>query len=166
MLKAGAFVSYSTTGICEISEIKKMGAAGKEKEYYVLKPVYQKNATVYIPLDNALLLSKIRPVVTKEEIDEIIIKAKNNPLEWISDDFDSNVAFKEILSSGNLLYIIRLVSCIYIQGEELSRTKRRLRAVDSSAFSNAESYLYNEFAFALNIKPEQVIEYIENKMKE
>lgn len=166
MFKTGECVSYSTTGICEITEIKKMGAAGKEKEYYVLKPIYQKGATVYVPLNNPALTEKIRPAATKEEIDRIILKAKETPLEWIKDDFQRSEAFKSIIHSGDLLSIIRLISCIYLQGEELSRTKHRLRAVDSLAFSNAENYVYNEFAYALGISPEEVISYIKNKMEE
>lgn len=166
MFKVGSRVSYSTTGICEITEIKKMGAVGKEKEYYVLKPLYQKGATVYVPLDNPALTEKIRPAADKKQIDDIILAAKEKPLHWIKDDFQRSEAFKEIIHSGDLLSIIRLVSCIYLQGEELSRTKHRLRAVDSVAFSNAESYLYNEFAHGLGIKPEEVISYIKNKMEE
>ncbi len=166
MFKAGQFVSYSTTGICEITEIKKMGVGAKEKEYYVLKPLYQKGSTVYVPLDNSELTEKIRPAADKRQIHEIIFKAKENPLQWIEDDFKRSEAFKETLHSGDLLSIIRLVSCIYLQGEKLGRTKHRLRAVDSSAFTNAENYLYNEFAYGLGIKPEQVIEYIKAKMEE
>lgn len=166
MFEKGEFVSYSTTGICEITEIKKMGAAGKEKEYYVLKPLYQKGSTVYVPLDNCALTEKIRPTVDKKQIDEIILKAKENPLDWIEDDFRRSEKFKEIIHSGDLLSIIRLVSCIYLQGEKLGRTNHRLRAVDSAAFSNAETFLYNEFAFGLGITPQQVIEYIKSKMEE
>lgn len=143
-----------------------MGAAGKEKEYYVLKPLYQKGATVYIPLDNPTLTEKIRPAVKREEIDSIILEAKKQPLEWINDDHKRGEVFREIIHSGDLLSLIRLVSCIYLQGEQLNQTKHRLRVVDALAFSNAETFLYNEFAFGLGRKPEQVIEYIKAKMEE
>ena len=166
MYKAGDNVSYSTTGICEIAEIKKMGAAGKEKEYYVLKPIYQKSATVYVPLNNSLLIEKMRPIINKTEADEIILKLKNDPLGWINDDGKRNVAFKEILHSGDLYQMLRLVACIYLQGEELSSNKHKLKTADSIIFANAEAYVYNELAFVLKINSNEVIEYIKGKLAE
>lgn len=164
MFKVGQNVSYSTTGICTVAEIKKMGAPGKEKEYYVLKPVFQNGATVYVPLDNKELVEKIRQATTKEEIDSAILKAGQNPLAWINDDIKRGEAFKEIIRSGEITDIIRLVSCIYLQNEELIKTKRKLRNSDAMVFDNAENYLYNEFSFVLGIKREDVVEYIRNKL--
>ncbi len=165
MFKKGDFVSYSTTGVCEITDVIKMNTAGKEREYFVLKPVYQKGSAVYVPSDNEELVGKIRYAVDKKEIDEIILKAKEEPLCWIEDDNKRNEVFKEIIRSGDLYSLIRLVSCIYLQGEELSKTKHRLHSVDAITFSNAENILYNEFAFGLKINPNEVIEYIKEKME-
>lgn len=161
MLKTGQKVSYSTTGICVIESITKMG----EKEYYVLKPLYQKGSKVYVPKDNKALLERIRPAIEKSEVLEIIEKAKNMPLNWIEDDGERNQTFKEILSSGDPLALIRLIKCIYTHEQELSLNKHRLKNVDSIVFTNAQNLLHNEIACCLDIKPEEVIGFIASHME-
>ena len=165
MFKTGQKVSYSTTGICIVDGLIKMGAVGKEKEYYVLKPLYQKGAKVYVPTDNSELVGKIRPAIDKAEIEEIIEKAKKEPLEWIDEDVKRGELFKEMLRSGSPLSLIRLIGCIYLKQQELTKTKHRLKSSDAIVFSNAESLLYNEFAFCLDVEPEEVVPFIKSKME-
>lgn len=165
MFKTGQKVSYSTTGICVIDGIIKMGATGKEKEYYALKPLYQKGAKVYVPVENEELVAKIRPAIEKAEIEEIIERAKEEPLKWIDDDEKRTELFKEMLHSGSPLALIRLIGCIYLKQQELTSNRHRLRNSDANILSTAENLLYNEFAFCLDTQPEEVIPFIKSRME-
>lgn len=65
---------------------------GKEKrEYYVLKPVYDENPTIYAPTDNETVTQKMRRVLTKDEIDSLIESLENNDTKWSNNDIEKRV---------------------------------------------------------------------------
>ena len=45
---------------------------GKKKTYFVLKPASQDGSTTFVPTDNALVLKKMRRLLTVEEIHKLI----------------------------------------------------------------------------------------------
>ena len=59
-------VNYGAVGVCTITDIRRENIGGKTAEYYVLEPVFQKNATVYVPVGNTVLPMLLR---TLPEID-------------------------------------------------------------------------------------------------
>jgi len=65
MFKKGDFVVNTNNGICEINDIVTMNMSGTNKEYYMLIPITEKTAKVYIPVD--LAQQRIRSAMTKEE---------------------------------------------------------------------------------------------------
>ena len=70
MFKKGNFVVNANHGICEISDIVTMDMSGINKEYYVLIPIEEKNAKIYIPVDVAE--KRIRPAMNKEDALKLI----------------------------------------------------------------------------------------------
>ena len=53
MFKVNDYVMYGMTGACKVIDIKKEKFMNNEqKECYVLSPIYSKNMTIKIPVDN------------------------------------------------------------------------------------------------------------------
>ena len=77
MFKLNDYVCYGATGVCQITETKKERISGVTKEYYVLKPVFNENSAVYVPMDNNTLLEKMRPIVSATELKKILANAKD-----------------------------------------------------------------------------------------
>lgn len=61
-------VLYGMQGVCEVEDIAEKDFSGEKRMYYVLMPVYQSSSTIYIPVDNENSLSKMRKVLSAEEI--------------------------------------------------------------------------------------------------
>ena len=72
MLKKGDVISYGTTGVCKVEGECEQTVKGQKKRYIVLKPVHQINSTLYVPVDNDELKTKFKPLLTGDEIEEII----------------------------------------------------------------------------------------------
>ena len=53
MFKKGDFVVNTNNGICEIKDIVTMNMSGTDKEYYLLVPINEQTAKVYVPIDLA-----------------------------------------------------------------------------------------------------------------
>ena len=69
MFGKGEYVVAGNKGVCLVDDITTLNISGidKEREYYILKPVYVTGSTVYMPVDTAQ--DSMRKVLTKKEAD-------------------------------------------------------------------------------------------------
>ncbi len=165
--KKGDYIRYSSSGVCLIADIKKIDYmhTKNKQEFYVLKPVGAATSTIYVPTSNEALTSKMRYILNKDEINEIIANLKNTQTDWIEDRKQRNENFKKILKSCELQELLELVGCIHIKKKELSQAGKKLSATDESALTQAKALIENEFAFVLNLNGAQVGEYIKEKLE-
>ena len=165
MFKVNDYIIYGTTGVCKIIEIKKEKFLGREeKKYYVLEPVYSKNTVIKIPVDNTTI--KMREVLSKDYIEELINIIPNTETEWIDDDKLRSEHFKTVLKSGNCEELITLIRTIYLSKKDKKSIGKKLYKVDDEIMQAAEKLLNEEFAFVLDIDPKEVPQYIANHIKE
>ncbi len=139
MLEKGNFVISTGNGICEIQDILTMNMSGTPKEYYLLVPIAEPTAKVYIPVDIAA--ARIRPVLTAEEA----------------------------LASRDPKRLIGIIKTLYLRKKERTDAGKKNTAVDERYFKLAEDQLHGELAFVLgedkrNIE-KIIIEYITNPTK-
>ena len=74
MFAMGDNVLYGADGVCTITEHGMRDFFGSTREYYILKPNADPSGTVYVPADNPALVEKMRRLMTKEEIDGILVQ--------------------------------------------------------------------------------------------
>ena len=74
MFQRGEKVVCGSKGVCSIEDITTLNISGvdKEREYYILKPLYMAASTVYVPVDTAD--EALRRVLTEEEANEFCEK--------------------------------------------------------------------------------------------
>lgn len=133
---------------------------GKSEEFYTLSPIYGRDITIRVPIEAE---SKMKKALSKEEIDSMIENIED--MEWIADDKERQLQFKRIILSGDRQKIISLIRLLYLHHKELKRSNKKLHIADERIFKEAESLLYDELAYVLDIKREAVINYISNKVK-
>ena len=164
MLEQNDTVLYGTTGVCKVEGLIEKEVARVKKPYYVLRPVSQANSAVYVPADNPTLLAKIKRILSKEEIYELLSRVPREPKAWIEDNNRRRDVFGEILNRGNRLELLCLVREIYLHQKELVSRGKRLHLVDERVMKEAERLLYEEFSLALEMDPDQVIPFIAQKV--
>ena len=86
MFQVNDMVLYGTNGVCRVVDIDERDCGGRMVEYYILKPIYASNSTVFVPVNNEKLTSKMRYVLTKEEIDAKIRAIPEVQEEWMEDE--------------------------------------------------------------------------------
>ena len=72
MFKINDTVLYGTEGVCEIKDITQLNFGEGMMEYYVLQPIYKDSLTIFVHTGNDHLISKMRLILSREEIEEII----------------------------------------------------------------------------------------------
>ena len=65
-------ILYGAQGVCRIASIVRESFGSGPVDYYVLKPVYNDNSTIYVPVENGDLTGKMRRILSSEEIIALI----------------------------------------------------------------------------------------------
>lgn len=160
MIHINDTILYSSEGVCTVTDILEQDFGGKTAQYYVLKPIYNSSSTIYVPVDNETLTTKMRRILSAAEIHEIIRAIPNEPPLWIEDEAERKEAYRQILQRGDRMELLRMIKALY-DHQQLQRAKgKHLHTADEHFFKEAEKILYNEFALVLQIRPDQVVPFI------
>ncbi len=165
MFQTGDAIIYGTHGVCVISEISELKLVGDKREYYVLSPIRDENSKIYAPTDNETVSAKMRKVLTKEELDTLILSVSDKNSEWINDDGERREFCDTVIKSGDRAELMCLVEMLYSKQKSLLSGKKHFHLADEKALKEATALLHDEFSYVLGITPDEVPEYIKEKLK-
>lgn len=165
MFKVNDSVLYGSQGVCKIEKIEAKEIGKTKRDYYVLRPIYQENNTIFVPVDNENLVSKMHSVMSEEEIKELIKTLPNEEMGFEQDDNLRRNSYKEILSSGDRVAVASVIKTLYLEQCRRKEAGKKLPLADEQILNRAETLLYNELSLVLNIKPDQVIPFINEQIE-
>lgn len=162
MIAKGQYVVYGTNGICLVEDIRMMKFAldTEKNPYCILKPASSDSSTIYVPLNNEKLMGKLRPVMTKEDIDSLLLGMRDKEITWDGDRRNRTERFHDILAGGVTQTLLLMIRCIYMKKRELISLGKNLSATDEGTLKSAEKLVEEEFSYALHIPKEEVTTYI------
>ena len=152
MFQVNDVIIYGAQGVCKIIGTDEKIINGIKKLYFVLKPVDEKGATIFAPTDNELVLSKMRRLLTKDEIHMLIDSMQEDSTLWVDNENERKELYKGILARGDHAQIIKMLKAIYAHKKQREAEGKRLHQSDERFFKDAEQILYNEFQYVLNLK--------------
>ena len=164
MYRIGDKVVYGALGVMEIIEITDQTVGDVTRKYYVMKE-YSSNSPslTYVPLDNEALTLQMKPLLTKDEIIEVVRKAKNSPpLEWIEDNRARSEAYKKILSTADRTLLLSMIDSVYKTGLRREEEGKKNYIADENSMRRAEKLINTEFSLVLGIPESDVPEFIKN----
>lgn len=164
MFSVNEKIHYGGSGVCVIQEIATMRFGRTREKYYVLKPVYQNASVIYVPVENQQLVAKMRPVLSREEVDQLIDRMPEIPTAWEEDPQARKASFDALLRSNECGNLIVLIKTLHAHKERRQADGKTLHVADETCLREAQRLLYDEFAGALEIQPAEVHAYIESKL--
>ena len=165
MFKINDMVVYGTQGVCKIIDIEEKDLTGTKKKYLVLKPLNNENSTYFAPMDNEKILARIRKLLSKKEINELIDSMPNEDANWISNENERKEKYRSIISEGKHTELIKVIKAIYFEKKQREANKKRLTASDDCFLRDAEKFLHGEFRYVLNLNENELIDYIFNRIE-
>lgn len=159
-------VMYGKQGVCIIKEIVNENFSGKSMDYYSLQPAYSDNTVIYVPVENEELVRKMKKVLTAKEIDNLIKEVKSMEPVWYDNEKERREKYNNIVEKGDRKETLRLINTLYINKQEREADGKKMYVSDEKVMKEAEKLIYEEFAAVLHIKPDDVVEYIVNKIDE
>ena len=165
MFGKGEFVVCGSKGVCTVEDVTKLSMPGVEgnREYYVLKPVYNYATTVYIPVDAGK--ESMRGVLSAAEAKKLIRGiGKIAPIS-IANDKLLEQEYRGCMRTNLCEEWVRILKTTYQRKKTRQEMGRKVTAVDAKYCRIAEDSLFGELAVALGISKEEVPNYIQREMK-
>ena len=161
MFKINDVVMRGISGICTIVDIREENFRGKPEMYYVMQPIYERT-TIFCPVESDKL--KVRKLLTREEIEELIKTMPEQKNIWIENDSERKEKFNAIIKRGDHRELICLLKTLHRKREEKKELGKKFHIADERAMKEAEQLLHGEFAYVLGIGEEEVLPYILGKL--
>lgn len=142
--------------VCKIKEIKTNKV--NNKDYYVLVPLNDESLIIDTPVDNKL--GKIRKIISKEEVENIIKEIPNIDTIECTNDKMYEIEYKRLLEEGSHESLIKIIKTTYLRNKNRIDSKRKISDKDDKYFKKSEELLYSEFSVSLNISYEEAKNYV------
>ena len=162
MFQRDDLVLYGIHGICKIVDLEIKKIDRKQIEYYVLEPIDQSGAHFYIPTQNQTAVSKLRPIITYQELETLLRCEHTYTYTWISDENQRKQLYRDLIISGDRKELIRMVHALHKHKQEQELSGRKFHLCDENFLRDAKKLLDAEFSLVLNIPESDVGTYIQN----
>lgn len=149
MFEIGDYVVNATNGICKITEIVELDLTGEKKlkPYFLLVPVGEATARVYVPVETAE--KRIRKAVTQSEAQKLIADVPSIGEITIRNEKERELRYKEAVKSCDPVMLVSIIKTLYHRMEARTAAGKKSTAMDERYFKMAENHLYSELAFVL-----------------
>lgn len=156
MFEIGDYVVNASNGICKVEDIVclNLSSVDRKRKYYLLVPVAEKSAKLYIPQDGKD--HGLRVVMTYEEAQEIIERIPFIEELNIEDEKQREQIYKDIIRGGVPEDIMRIVKCMSHRKRDRIAQGKKVTALDDRYYQIAVGNLSAELAFALGKEKEEV----------
>lgn len=156
----GTYVLYGKTGVCLVQEQKTIKMGRESSQYYVLSPVSDGRSSVYVPCDNADLVARMRPLLTRDEINALLVDAEAERQPWIDDRNERGALYRRVAADGDRQQLIRVICCLFRKKHERMEMGKHLSTMDEAALQECMRLIDEEFSMVLDIPRSAVVDYI------
>jgi len=162
MFQQGQQVIYGMHGVCSILGVENRVVNRNSVEYYVLEPVKQPGDRYYVPTQNTAAVAKVKPILTKAQIDTLLTDLASRQPEWVEDENQRKQMYRDLISGGDRAALLAMVRDLHIHKQQQQIAGRKMHLCDTNFMHDAENLLNGEFSLVLGIAPNEVGAYIHN----
>lgn len=155
---------YGVHGVCTVVDEEKRKVDRKTVEYLVLEPVGQSGSQYLVPSGNPNAMAKLRPVMSRRELDALLSSEEVHRDAWISDENQRKQCYRELITSGDRTALLRMVHTLNKHKKERAAAGKKFHLCDENFLRDAQRLLESEFSMILEIQPSEVQNYVLEKM--
>lgn len=166
MFSVGNRVVYGIHGVCEICAVENRVVDRKTVQFYVLQPVDQAASKYYVPCHNPAALAKLRPLLTKNQLVELLHSDAVRADQWISDEGKRKMLYRDLISSGNREALLSMVHTLHRHRRECLQQGRKFHLCDENFLRDAQRVLSAELSAVLEIPAHEVPAFVQRIFEE
>lgn len=166
MFGRGELIIYGSKGVCEVTDISTINISGasKDKLYYILRPVNDKDGRVFTPVDSEKTV--MRRILGREEALALIRGIPEIGHLWVADERQREQNYRQALSSCDCREWIKIIKTLWMRNQERLSQGKKITAMDKKYFKLAEDYLYAELSASLGVPQEKMQAFITEKVEQ
>lgn len=150
-------------GVCTVEgTVERTFSTYGTRTYYILVPVFDRNTKIYVPTDGDT--RKLRSILSRKEVTDLIDSLPDCKSCWIENEKERQASFSQILSRFDREEMISLIRTLRDKRMEKIRTGKKFHSADEKVFREAERILFSEFGYVLGIQPDEVPDYIDERL--
>ena len=165
MYQAGDWVVYGVHGVCRVIGTEKQLVNRKRMLFLVLEPLSQSESRFYLPADNPTALAKLKAVLTRNELAELIDSDEVRLDAWIQEENRRKQYYRELISSGDRVALMRMITSLYRHRAEQLAAGRKIHQSDDNFLRDAERLLASEIALVMEISPDDARNYLRDHLQ-
>ena len=164
MYQAGEQVVYGMHGVCRVVQEEKRVIDRKTVTYLVLEAVGRNGSRFYVPTHNASAMSKIRPILTEQELDVLLCCEETLADGWIPEEGKRKLAYREAISSGDRVLVAKILRALYRHKAERIAAGKKFHMSDDNFLRDAEKLLSSEISLVMNLSLEEARNYLRQQL--
>lgn len=158
------FVVYGVHGVCRVLGTEKQLVDRKRTEFLVLEPLEQTGSRFYLPVQNPTAMGKLKPVLTREELTQLLQSDSVRDDCWIPEESIRRTTYRNLLSGADRLGLLQMVSTVYRYRSSQEMSGRKLHLCDENFLRDAEKYLSSEIALVMDIPVDQAKAFLREQL--
>ena len=166
MYSLGEKVIYGMQGVYVITDLEQRIIDGKQVTYLVLEPPGNSGSRYLVPTHNAAAMAKVRPILTREEMEAMLASGRLRTDVWIIDEGKRKQRYKELITSNDREQLSGMLAALYRHRSALTAAGKKIHMSDENFLRDAEKILSGEIAAALQQTPADALKYLRKKLKE
>ena len=165
MYQMGDLVVYGIHGVCRVADQETHVVDRKPVTYLVLEPVGQEGSKYLVPTHNEAAMGKVRSMLTPEALDALICSEEVRTDSWIRDENTRKQCYRELISSGDRVSLMRMVYTLYGHKKAQSQAGKKVQLADENFLRDAEKLLTGEIAVIRGISLEEARAWLRKGLK-
>ena len=165
MYQVGDQVVYGIHGVCSVADMEKRVVDRKTVTYLVLEPVAQDGSRYLIPTHNASAMSKLRPMLTPEQMQALISSEEVRQDGWIRDENLRKQTYRELITGGDRAALMRMVHTLYVHKKNQAAAGKKVHLADENFMRDAEKLLCSEITVVMGMETDQARNYLRSQLK-
>ena len=165
MYQVGDKLVYGVHGVCSVVDLEERVVDRKRQVYLVLEPVGQGGARYLVPTHNAVAMAKLRRMLSRGELEELLDSEEVHTDGWIKDENQRKQKYRDLINSGDRAALVRMVYTLHKHKQAQLASGRKFHLCDENLMKDAIKLLNSEFSLVLNIEQDKVGDYVQNALK-
>ena len=149
--QSGQVLVYGPHGACRVLELQHQQQGGRPVTYLVLEPLGQTGARYMVPTHDQVAMAKLRPLLTREELEELPEAAIAQKTEWIRDEGQRKLLYRELISGTDRGRLLGMMISVMQHKELQASNGRKCHICDENFLRDAERVLCGEIGAVLDL---------------
>jgi CarD family transcriptional regulator len=156
MFSVGDKVIYGSNLLCSFDGIQDKEFDHKTLRYYVIKPIFERGSTIYVPFESDDIDKKIHRLLSVGEINAVLTANQEEDTIWIENEKEREERYRRILTENDRIIALKLLKTLCLR----KALGKKLNVSDERILKDAQKTLFDELAYVLNVKRERVLPFI------